>query len=531
MLRTSLRAIVRLGSKGVAAAAVSLLFAVPAAAQFDSGSSGVHGQFPPTVLPNGTFYIVWNMTTGFLRYCNTYDTTVRPTTCASEVGNAQIPGIPAGGLQTGIYEFTNVNIVSINNNNFLDIYLVGNPLNNPITILSQGDIRLGNFVRFRASGMIGRSPSGANIAFSQAGGDPGPGGAGGAAGGIGGSTPSSGNPGFGAAGGAGGDANATTVTGLRGVGAGSSPASFSLTPLRGGSGGGGGAGLAPNVTVGTTNCGTNILGYGGAGGGGGGGGVLMAATNEIFLGNTSTTIDASGGGGGDNTSTSCRPSAGGGEGGSVRLVTRTLSGAGLIDVSGGNGPFGGTANGAGGRVRLEANTNAYTGSISGASSGSFTQFPNAAFPANIPTLRIASIGGIVVPTSPTGNWATPDISFATAPTNPVTVALTASQIPVGTTISLRVTPAIGVATTTTSSALTGTLSNSTASASVTIPPGPGSIAASATFTLPPGSAMLLGIPNLDGTKPHLVEVVAGVGGESKTYVIAENGARFELGLR
>jgi hypothetical protein len=531
MLRTSLRAFVRVCSKGVAAAAISALVAVPAAAQFDSGSSGVHGQFPPSALPNGTFYIVWNVTTGFLRYCSNYDITVRPTTCITETGTAQIAGIPAGGLQTGIYEFTNVNIVSVNNNNVLDIYLIGNPLNNPITILSQADIRLGNFVRFRADGLNGRSPSGSNIAFSQAGGDPGPGGSGGAAGGIGGSTPSSGNPGFGPAGGAGGDANATTPAGLRGIGAGSSPASFSLTPLRGGSGGGGGAGLAPNLTVGGTQCGANILGYGGAGGGGGGGGVLMAATNEIFLGNSSTGIDASGGSGGDNSSTSCRPTGGGGEGGSVRLVTKTISGDGFIDVSGGTGVFGTTGNGAGGRVRLEANTNAFTGSIVGAASGSFTQFPNAAFPANSPTLRIAAIGGVTVPPSPTGNWATPDVSFPTAPTNPVTVALTASQIPVGTTISLRVTPAIGTSTTTTSTALTGTLTNSTASAVVTIPPGPGSIAATATFTLPPGSAMLMGIPNLDGTKPQRVEVVAGLGGASRTYVIADNGARFEVEMR
>jgi hypothetical protein len=43
--------------------------------------------------------------------------------------------------------------------------------------------------------------------------------------------------------------------------------------------------------------------------------------------------------------------------------------------------------------------------------------------------------------------------------------------------------------------------------------------------------MLMGIPNLDGTKPQRVEVVAGLGGASRTYVIADNGARFEVEMR
>ena len=51
--------------------------ASPAAAQtFTSGSSGIHGVFPPAPVafnPSGPTYIVWNMETGLVRYCSVYD--------------------------------------------------------------------------------------------------------------------------------------------------------------------------------------------------------------------------------------------------------------------------------------------------------------------------------------------------------------------------------------------------------------------------------------------------------------------------
>src|SRR4051794_31426715 len=88
---------------GARAAALCLLLCLaavaPAAAQFDSGSIGVHGSSPPfptgtSALPNATRYLVWNMSTGLIRYCSAYDTTARPETCTTEVGTGQIPGIP-----------------------------------------------------------------------------------------------------------------------------------------------------------------------------------------------------------------------------------------------------------------------------------------------------------------------------------------------------------------------------------------------------------------------------------------------------
>ena len=89
--------------------------ASPAAAQFDSGSSGAHGVFPPAPValnPSGATYIVWNMETGLVRYCSNYDNDKKPETCITQLGTAQIPNIPAGGLTTGVYEFSNFDVPS-----------------------------------------------------------------------------------------------------------------------------------------------------------------------------------------------------------------------------------------------------------------------------------------------------------------------------------------------------------------------------------------------------------------------------------
>ena len=71
--------------------AVLLLIAAPAAAQFNNGSSGIHGNLPPGPLPEATQFVLWNLGTGLLRYCSAYELTPRPDTCTTELGTAQIP--------------------------------------------------------------------------------------------------------------------------------------------------------------------------------------------------------------------------------------------------------------------------------------------------------------------------------------------------------------------------------------------------------------------------------------------------------
>jgi hypothetical protein len=63
--------------RALALAVVGVCIAAsPARAQFTSGSSGIHGVFPPTpasepIPPNWSF-LVWNISTGGVRYCNAY---------------------------------------------------------------------------------------------------------------------------------------------------------------------------------------------------------------------------------------------------------------------------------------------------------------------------------------------------------------------------------------------------------------------------------------------------------------------------
>ena len=125
---------------------------------------GCHGVFPPAPValnPNGFTYIVWNMETGLVRYCSVYDDNTKPETCSTQLGTAQIQNIPPGGLTTGVYEFSNFDLPDQSSSSFrIEINLVGNSRNNPLTILSQHDIRLGANAYIYANGLDGVAPSG-----------------------------------------------------------------------------------------------------------------------------------------------------------------------------------------------------------------------------------------------------------------------------------------------------------------------------------------------------------------------------------
>jgi len=482
---------------GIVAAAIMFIAigVKPALAQYNSGSSGVHGIFPPTPVPPETLYVLWNLKTGVVRYCSTYDTITRPDTCTDEVGNAQIQGIPAGGLTGGVYEFTTFNLQHPGFA-FMHLYPVGYDGATPLTILTQGTFRLyGLWFHMEgnqgASTQTGLPPTG----FGAPGGRPGPGGFAGGNGGKMGSPSTAGNPGFGPTGGAGGPAN----TPAYGEDAGPTPAATSLIPLVGGSGGGG------------QGAWDTVCGFRGAGGSGGGGGgaLLVAANTQIVL--ESTLVDARGGQGGFG----CQGYRGGaGSGGSVRMAASTITGNSTIQV--GNGI-----------VRFEGNAATFGGFID-TIRGTVLAAPQPAIPSGIPTLRITSVGGIAVGQNPTGSISTPDVTFQTAPSGPVTVNLAASNIPTGTVVNVRANPLIGTATAADSSALTGSAQSSTASASLTIPAGAGVITAVTSF--PVTTAMLDRLPSIPGMKPALIEVTADASGASRTFVIGEDSRRVELKL-
>ena len=486
---------------------------------FSSGSTGVNGSFPPfptgaTTLPDGTQFLVWNMSSGLVRYCSQYDMATQPETCRTEVGTGQIPGIPAAGLTNGVFNFTDVDVNASPSVGFLNIFLVGNSNNSPITILSQNSIHLGQSVSLYANGLNGASTNVGllpNIAFP--GGRPGPGGFAGGATGNPGPPATDGSTGFGPAGGIGGTANFNSCGAsphAYGFNGGPSPVSATLTPLIGGSGGGGGGALelSSGCQVGRLN---------GGGGGGGGGAVLMAATSQINF-SYYVALYLYGGNGG---TPGCGCSyGGGGAGGALRLVAPTLVAPyANAYLYGGNG-FG-TA--AGGTARIEGDASTFNLSLNSAT-GTIVATPGAVTPANTPTLRITSVGDLTVPLTPSGNVNTPDVTFQTPPSSPVSVSLAGSNIPPGTTATVRVTPQVGSATEVFSSAFVGSTASSTATASVTIPPGFGAITASATFACNGTICALL--PQKDRSSAF-VEVVA-ANGHSRAFIVKADGERIEL---
>ena len=204
-------------------------------------------------------------------------------------------------------------------------------------------------------------------------------------------------------------------------------------------------------------------------------------------------------------------------------MATTLAGTGgTVTASGGAGGTGlsgpGGA-GAAGRIRLEA--------FSSTASWTFSHAPSLTLPgsvqlANAPTLVITSVAGVAAPGSPTGSYSLPDITLPSSATSPVTVALTASNIPLGTTVTVTSTPLVGAPTTATSTALSGTVASSTATASLTVGFGtPVVISASATFTLlaDAGGGPLYA----DGEEVTHVRVAAALGGPSSLTYVTRSG--------
>jgi len=128
---------------------------------------------------------------------------------------------------------------------------------------------------------------------------------------------------------------------------------------------------------------------------------------------------------------------------------------------------------------------------------------------------------VTPPANPQGSFlALSDITLSPTVTNPLTVNLTAANIPVGTFVAVTVTPEAGPRTTENSTALSGTLAGSTASASVTLRNGVSIISATATFATSPTAS--LGAPMMIGEEEvKWIRVGAVYGGPSTlTYITA-----------
>ncbi|OGW55563.1 MAG: hypothetical protein A2Y81_05570 [Nitrospirae bacterium RBG_13_43_8] len=398
----------------------------------------------------------------------------------------------------GIFNFTTVNIPA-----GVTITFKKNASNTPVYILATGDVTVAGTINV----------NGANTTTNY----PGKGGPGGFDGGLGGITagmpggkglgPGGGNPGAAGTtgGGGGGGSFGTDGTNGSGTAAGTAGAIYGnerILPMIGGSGGGGGNFYSGSSTT------------GGGGGGGGGGAILIASSGTI---NVIGTITANGG----NAPTGYgygAPFGGGagGSGGAIKLIANTIAGNGTISAIFGYGTrYGSSPGGSGGNgsIRFEANTVTRTASTTPVNTYSH---PSTVFVANIPVLSITSIAGENVPENPSGTYGSPDMILPSATTNPVTVDISATNIPAGTTVTVTSVPEYGASTSATG-ALSGTGELSTTSVQITISTSYQSIVkAQATFTIQ--TAMYY-----EGEKIQKVMVASTMGKGSEVTYITETG--------
>ena len=174
-----------------------------------------------------------------------------------------------------------------------------------------------------------------------------------------------------------------------------------------------------------------------------------------------------------------------------------------------------------GRIRLEAETFTRTA----ATNPPYTQgAPGSLVVTGIPTIRIASVGGHDAPAEPTGNS---DIILPTDAPNPVAVGLAATHIPLGTTISVTVSPPHGAPVTTVSGGLQGSLDFSTATASVSLPEGPSVLFATLSFSTTQTQQQAL-TRYANGEPVMSVELAASANGEQRTILGTATGRRIAL---
>lgn len=331
----------------------------------------------------------------------------------------------------GVWNYTMINIPTGATVTFK------NANSTPVRWLATGKVSIGGTVN-----LDGANGNGTPLPGNEAKGGPG-----GFPGGLGGIKASqsgrfSSSPG----GGPGGGAGATDVPnspGSDGVNTGN----IYAQPLIGGSGGSGG---------GSNN------GNDGGNGGGGGGALLISSSDEI---NVTGSLFARGGSGGNNGAAN----GGAGAGGTIRLVAGRVIGNGRIDA------------GTTGRARIEAYDRNFIGGIFGQSAQSAPVAAPAAVANGI--INVTSVAGSNVLQPPTGNTGSPDVTF-TAP-GAVTVTVTATGLPDGTPVNLRITtqgaaainlPATGDPTV--------VLQGGVATFTATVPAGVGTIQATAVYTVP-----------------------------------------------
>ena len=176
-------------------------------------------------------------------------------------------------------------------------------------------------------------------------------------------------------------------------------------------------------------------------------------------------------------------------------------------------------NGANGRIRLEANSITFSSTTSPAYTKST---PGSVFLAGLPTLTIASVGGVSAPENPTGQA---DITLPVATQNPVTVTFQTANVPLGNTVLLTVTPAYGQQIVAQSPAITGSTTSGTASVEVALPKGPSVLQATTTYTIVAALGDALST-YANNERVEKIQLIASLGGQSSTKLITVSGKEF-----
>lgn len=436
---------------------------------------------------------------------------------------------------SGVLDYTSFNVPA-----GVWVSFLKNAANTPVYIRTSSDVTINGYISVNATASATNSGTAGDGNFGDDG-RPGLGGPGGYNGGMGGLSPlfggstamsggAGGGPGGGFPGayssnwptygmsGGGGSFGTVGVSSSYGGAAGATYGQSNLLPLVGGSGGGGGgAGSSFN----------------GSGGGGGGGSIMIASSGTITLGSGGYII-ADGSAGGANSGTNSGGGGGGGSGGAIRLVAERFVrvGSGYLYARGGSGSssyaYGGGTGGAG-IIRVEANT---LQNWVESNSNPYNTFstPGKVFVPNSPTLAITSITAAVsgtptdfpAPANPTGSA---DITLAEG-TTAVKVNVAASNIPIGTTVTIQVIPAIG---STKRIYLTGALAGTsdaatTALANVTLSSGNNVILATATYTVT--EIVTASLPNFNGEHVAKIRVESEMGSSSKVVYITASGKEY-----
>ena len=310
---------------------------------------------------------------------------------------------------SGILNFTTINVPSDRILRFKR-----NLRNTPVIILAQGNVNIAGRIDVSADRNT-----------------PGPGGfPGGAANLNGGAGPNL--PGFGPGAGPQTDGNP----------AGKWIGPLSLVPIVGGSGGRGGSQC---TFVGQSPY------------GGGGGGALVIASSQTITITNSGIIRANGSG------VECPfGGAGGGAGGAIRLVANAINAAGAFEAVG-SGAF--NFQGFNGVVRLEAPVATMNFSGNSTPAAGLFQINPLIVSSAVPSLTITSIGGFPVPSFSGSRFDTYDMLLPNQLTDPISVVVNATNIPVGTQVNVGFVNG-SLNATSTPATLAGTLQFSTGTATI-----------------------------------------------------------------